>query len=274
MATKDNAAKARMGKLIKDADELGLSYPEDVTEEALRQAVKDEKEARKAAEKQEDPSPSIAARETGKAIGEEMAKALKAFRSEEKDNTAETYEEPSPDDRGEMKFYFVPMIYWRLPAKKIAGRLVKAPYGPIDFKHDRGSAVRVGNQWQTRYMAVHATDNKKVQAYMESHVLFGKMFFLSNNKVSITTDQVKYAQAFSRRMDSLNTVMAAGQSGLYSLATQLGVELNRDMSLNSIRTAIAEKQAQADVEDAKAELHRIMAEQSRNTLITEALTNE
>ena len=271
MATKDNAAKARMGKLIKDADELGLSYPEDVTEEALRQAVKDEKEARKAAEKQEDPSPSVAARETGKAIGEEMAKALKAFRSEEKDNDVETYEEPSPADQGEMKFYFAPMIYWRLPAKKMAGRLVKAPYGPIDFKLDRGSAVQVGNQWQTRYMSVHATDNKKVQAYIESHILFGKMFFLSNKEASVTSEQVKYAQAFSRRMDALNVVMAPA---LYRTAAELDVQLDRDMSLNSIRTAIAEKQAQADVEGAKAELHRIMAEQSRNTLITEALTNE
>lgn len=272
MANNDNVAKMRLGKLKKKAEKLGITFNDDVTEEVLNIAIAEAEEAEGTSNQApETPKagsiPASSFSELGDAIAQGLAKANATAKKNEEDNSLETYYEPDPKDIGEVKFYFVPMIFWTLPKKRIGGRVVNTPYNQrIDFKHDSGNAVQTGNQWQTRYTAVYSTDNKKIQAYMETHPMFGRLFFLSQREVSFTNDQVKYAQAYSKRMQALTTVMAPG---LYRLGATLGLNFSHDMSLNTIRTVLAEKQAELDVANAKAQLNDIMIEQQRQTLITD-----
>ena len=268
MANADNALKARMGKLKKDADDLGITYQEDITEEMLRAAIKEAKELAGDKEPKEvAPTQGFDYKEFAKALGSEIAKGNKEAKEEQ--GNEETFIEVDPADIGEIKFYYVPYIFWILPAKRVAGRLVKAPYRKIVFKLDRGSAVQVGTQWQTRYMSVYATDNMKEQLFMETHPLFNRVFFLSHKEAQITNDQVKYAQAFAKHLQSLGTVMAPE---LYQRAAHLDLRISHDMSLSALRTALAERMATAEIEAGKAQLHAIMAEQSRATLLTQQQT--
>ena len=91
-------------------------------------------------------------------------------------------------------------------------------------------------------------------------------FFLSSKEANVTTDQVRHAQAFVRNFQALSNVMAPE---LYRRGAELGVTMNKDMSLTTLRTELAEKLAQADVERSKAQVAAVMADQNRLTLLSE-----
>lgn len=260
MATADNALNARMGKLKKKADQLGVKYDDDITEEMLRLAIKELDD--------DEPAPATGGftKETflefGKVIGESVAKANRAQTDE---SSGETFEEPDPAEVGDMKFYYTPTFWWLLPAKRVAGRVVKPPYGKIKFEMDRGNAVQVGNQWQTKYMSVYATSNKRIQAYMETHEMFNRKFFLSEKEADVTSDQVRYAEFFSKQFAALSNTMAAD---LFAMGAQLGVKMNHTMSLPTLRTVMAEKLAEHDMAKHKAQIHSIMASTGKEALLT------
>lgn len=261
MATADTAAKARIGKLKKKADRLGVNYNDDVTEEILRIAI-DEVD-----EEGDTQAPAGGISEDtllklGKAIGESVAKANRAQTDE---SSGETFEEPDPSEVGDMKFYYTPTFWWLLPAKRVAGRVVKPPYGKIKFEMDRGNAVQVGSQWQTKYMSVYATSNKRIQAYMETHEMFNRKFFLSEKEADVTSDQVRYAEFFAKQFAALSNTMAAD---LFSMGAQLGVKMNHTMSLPTLRTVMAEKLAEHDMAKYRAQVHSIMSSTGKEALLT------
>jgi hypothetical protein len=260
MATADNAAKARMGKLKKKADRLGIKYDDDITYEMLEMAIDelDESEPTTASGGiSEDTLLKL-----GKVIGESVAKSN---RTQDGADGEETYEDPDPAEIGEMRFYYTPTFFWILPAKRVAGRTVKPPYGKVKFELDRGQAVLVGNQWQTKYMSVYATANKRVQSYMETHEMFGKKFFLSEKEADVTSEQVRYAEFFAKQFAALSNTMAPD---LYSLGSQLGVKMNHTMSLSTLRTVLAEKLAEHDLAKHKAQVHSIMSSVGKEALLT------
>lgn len=270
MANADNAAAARMGKLKKEATELGIPFGDDISEETLREAIKLQKEAikefaKEAAAQQAEGGGSVTKNdmvEIAKVIGESIAKANRQTKEEE---TNETYDEPDPSEFGEFKTYYTPMFFWILPAKRIAGRLQKAPYGKIVFHHDQGSAIQVGTQWQTRYISTFTTNNKKVQAYMETHPRFGKQFFLSSPDVTLTNDQTRHAQFFAVQLSALERTMAPQ---LYAMAAELGANTSHNMSLHTLRTIIAEKLADHDMARYKREQEEAKASVGRDALLT------
>jgi len=262
-----------MGKLKKKAEGLGITVHEDMTEEVLTEAIRQYEEAH-AGDQPPAPTPTQSLTPNdllafGKVIGAEIAKGNAAVAKADKDNQEETFIEPDPADLGEIKFYYAPYSWWILPAKRIAGKLVKAPYKKIVFKLDRGSAVQVGTQWQTKYVCVYATDNKKEQAYMETHPAFNRLFFLSHKNSEVTSEQTKHAMAFGRHLKALESTMA---TELHARGAKLGILMSHDMSLPTLRTMIADKLASEEIEAEKQNVQRLVQEQDRLSLIQQTIS--
>lgn len=262
----DNAARARMGKLRKKAEGYGIPVHDEMSEDILKEAIR-EYEAVSGTGQQTQQSGITAAdlMKMGETIGKEIAKGNKDVSDSKQGYQEETYIEPDPADIGEFKCYYAPSSWWILPAKRVAGKLVMAPIRRIVFKRDSSSIVQVGSQWQTKFISVYVTDNKKEQAYMETHPMFGRMFFLSHKDAMLTSDQTKFAQAFGKHIQALGSVMA---SELFQRGAKMDVLMSHDMSLNTLRTMLAEKLAAIDIENEKLNLQRLAAEQDRLSLIS------
>lgn len=268
----DNASRARMGKLKKKAEGYGIPVHDEMTEEVLREAIRQHEEENGHSTPQQASGGGITSADLlkmGEILGKEIAKGQSSAAAIAKGEEEETMVEVDPADIGDIRIYYAPYLFWILPAKRVAGRLVKAPYKKIVFKLDRGSAVQVGTQWQTKYICAYATDNKKEQAYMETHPMFGRMFFLSHKDAQVTSDQAKFAQAFGKNLQALNTVMPAE---LFPRGAALGVQMSHDMSLNTLRTLLAEKLASIDMENDRINLRRLSEEQNRLSLIQQVVS--
>jgi hypothetical protein len=271
----DNAAKARLGKLKKKADELGILYQEDVTEDILKQAIKDTVPPTPQATPQATPqvAPEVTqsggfdAKALGDAIGSQMGKAMMGLKDvirEKGDDDSVTEAEIDPEDIVAPKTYFCPMLFWIAPAKRIAGQLVKAPIKRIVFNLDRGSAVQVGTQWQTRYISTYISNNRKEQAWLETHPLFKRVFFKSEADTAVSSDQIKFAKAFGRHIDALNYTMAPE---LYRLGEELSVRMDHTMSLAAMRTVLADALAKRDMTAEDANLRRLLTESGQKDLL-------
>lgn len=273
MATAETALKARMSKLKKQADELGIMYQDSVDEQTLRSAIKDFRDAAKESDKstkEEKAAAEAAARnvdasvEIAKAVAREVATAMRKGNEEGRD---QLYDERDidPDDVTREKIYFAPMWFWIVNSKRVGGQLVKPPYGKMIFKMDQGSAVLNGDQWQTAYKCTYKTNSKKEQAYLETHPLFGRAFFLNAEEANITTDQMKLAHRFGKHLANLGTKMAPD---LYRLGAKEGIKLDRKMSLQTLRTEIANALAQREHELAKFQEKELAKAGSRASLLT------
>lgn len=267
MANSETAAKARLGKLKKQADELGIPYHEDVTEETLKLAIKSAKEDVEEAPK----ATGTDVAELGKVIAQEMGKVMRTVVSDPGDDGLVDDRDVDPDDIGEEKVYFTPQFFWIVPAKRIGGQLVKAPYKKMVFKMSHGDAIRNGDQFQTRYMSTYVTNSKREQAYLETHDLYKKIFFSNAKEANITTDQVKFAQKFSQHMQSLNTRMAPQ---LYRLAAENGIKLDSKMSLSTIRTNIANVLAARDIERDEINMRNLLSAAGKASLLSDVNTPE
>lgn len=273
MANNENTAKLKFAALKNEADSLGITYQKDITEETLKFAVDAAKEA--LGKKPVELAPATAkavvdedmATKMGAAIGKELAKANKQAKADADGQGEETYEEPGEDEIGELKTYYTMSAWWILPGKRVAGRTVKAPYGKIKFELSHSGTIRHGNQNQTQYVSIFITDNKKVQAHLETHESFGKLFFIDSPKVGVSTDQMLHAQEFGRQMKGLENTQA---KELHATAAALGIPLSHDMSLNTLRTGIAEKRTQAILLERKFQQEQVNAKQGRESLISEA----
>lgn len=274
MATAENAAKARLGKLKKQADELGITYHDDVTEETLKYEIKATKAALAELDSemevplkplQSAPSASgtdIAA--LGKTIAQEMAKAVQGIKDDGSGDRTVSERMADPEDAGEEKSYFVPMFFWILPAKRQGGQLVKAPFGKIVFKMSTGGVVRNGDQTNTVYKAIYSTNSKREQAYIETHPLFGRVFFANQKEAEISSEQLRFAQTFGKQMQMLNTKMAPE---LYRTAAENGVHVDATMSLNTLRTNIANALARRAMQSEDQHLRNLSAAAGRAELL-------
>jgi len=262
MANAETALKARIAKLKKKADELGVFYQDDVDELTLKTAIE---EAKQYTSEPANEAPSQAI-EIGKVIAQEMGKAMRqVVRDPEEDGLVDE-RDLDPEDVTEEKSYFTPQFFWIVPAKRIGGQLVKAPYKKMVFKMSQGDAVRNGDQWQTRYISVYVTNSKKEQAFLETHPLFGRVFFSNTTDANISSEQVIFAQKFSKHVQNLNVRMAPE---LYRMAAQNGIKVDSKMSLPTLRTNIANVLAQREVEADKARMHSLLTSSGRASLLTQ-----
>lgn len=252
-----------MGKLKKKAEKLGITFQDDVTEEMLREMI-----ALSAPEEEEEEKGITKADLAN--LGTAIAQGIVAGTKDSKEEYGrETYSEPDPKDIGEWKTYYTPQFMWILPGRRVAGRVVQAPYGKIVFKMDRGAGVQTGMQWNTQYIATFSTNNKKVQAHIEASEYFNRKFFLSGQDNSITTDQMRYAEFFARRQSSLSTTMSPE---LHRMGAELGLTLSHNMALPTLRTAIADKLAEKDMEEYNARQSAVMVTTGRAALLTPSTT--
>jgi hypothetical protein len=200
-----------------------------------------------------------------------MGKVMRTVVSDPGDDGLVDDRDVDPDDIGEEKVYFTPQFFWIVPAKRIGGQLVKAPYKKMVFKMSHGDAIRNGDQFQTRYMSTYVTNSKREQAYLETHDLYKKIFFSNAKEANITTDQVKFAQKFSQHMQSLNTRMAPQ---LYRLAAENGIKLDSKMSLSTIRTNIANVLAARDIERDEINMRSLLSAAGKASLLSDVNTPE
>lgn len=262
MANAETALKARIAKLKKKADDLGVFYQDDVDEQTLRTAID---EAKQYTSESSNDSPNQAI-EIGKVIAHEMGKAMRqVVRDPEEDGLVDE-RDLDPEDVTEEKSYFTPQFFWIVPAKRIGGQLVKAPYKKMIFKMSQGDATRNGDQWQTRYISVYVTNSKKEQAFLETHPMFNRVFFSNTADANISSDQVIFAQKFSKHVQNLNMRMAPE---LYRMAAQSGVKVDSKMSLPTLRTNIANVLAQREVEADKARMQSLLTSSGRASLLTQ-----
>lgn len=250
-----------MGKLKKKALNLGITFQDDVTEEMLREMI-----AQSAPEEDEDDAVKPLTKSDLASLGQAIAQGIVAGTKDTKEEFGrETYAEPDPKDIGEWKTYYTPQFMWILPGRRVAGRVVQAPYGKIEFKMDRGAAVQTGMQWNTQYIATFSTNNKKVQAHIEASEYFNRKFFLSGQESSVSTDQMRYAEFFARRQASLSNTMAPE---LHRMGADLGLTLSHNMALTTLRTAIADKLAEQDMAAYHDKQSNIMVATGRAALLT------
>jgi hypothetical protein len=270
---------SKLTKLQQEADKLGAYYEPDWDEGQLEASIKETKDTiakvkaeAKLVEKTTEATTAPANMDMtafAKVLGAELSKGLAGMNKEA--SRLVTEREFDPTDQVEGKTYFVPMIWWKLPAKRIGGQLVMAPYGGkgIEFKLLHGSAVKTGDQWSTRYLSAYYTESKKEQQYMETHPLFNKVFFLSDAEARVSTEQVKFAQKFARHMESLMNHQAPA---LYNMAPGLGVKIDTSMSLVVIRTNIAEALTANEMKADREHMKSLIEQGQRATLLASTAT--
>jgi hypothetical protein len=261
--TQEGIEKAKLTRLKKKADKLGIPYHESIDLDTLQLAVDEYEEAMAAdAPAGADTASAVA---IGKAIAQEMGTVMRRV-MQPTDPTDGLIDErdADPNDAAPLKSYFTPQFWWKLPAKRIGGQLVKAPYGKILFKMSSGDAVRNGDQWNTKYISIYNSVSKKEQAYIETHELFGKTFFPNIADAQVSSEQIKFAQCFNKHYQALATKMAPE---LYREAAALGANLSKDMALNTIRTTIAEVRATRELANLEAQRKEVFANTGRASLL-------
>jgi hypothetical protein len=271
-------AMSKLSKLQLDADKLGAYYEPDWTEEQVEASIKETKQAiaqKKAEAKMVQDATEAAPANVGmdmeafaKVLGEQISKGISSVGKDAQSRLTSdrTYD---PKDQVDGKTYFVPMIYWKLPAKRVGGQLVMAPFGKIEFKLLHGSAVKTGDQWSTRYLSAYYTESKREQDHLETHPLFNKVFFLSDADARVNSEQVKFAQKFSRHMESLMTHQAPA---LYNMAPGLGIRLDTSMSLVAIRNLIAEALTTNEMKADREHMQSLIEQGQRATLLASTAT--
>ncbi len=261
--TQEGIEKAKLTRLKKKADKLGIPYHDSIDLETLQLAV-DDYEAATEGDPEADPQVANTVA-IGKAIAQEMGVVMRGvMRPSDPQDGLVDERDADPNDAAEPKTYFTPQFWWKLPAKRMGGQLVKPPYGKILFKMSSGDAIRNGDQWNTRYISLYTSKSKREQAYIETHELYGKVFFPNIAEALVTTEQIKFAQCFNKHYQSLVTKMAPV---LYRQAATMGVKLSSNMALNTIRTAIAEVLATRELARLEEQRKEVFAATSRASLM-------
>lgn len=270
MATAETAAAARLKGLQKKADNYGIPYTQETTEAILRQSIKDY-EATLAPAPKETKAPEVVSAVEVLAPMVDVVKEMKELaRTLKGDKATETYGEVAetdvdPEDQLPFpKVYFTPSSWWILPMKRVGGQYVKHPFKRIVFSTEHGRKVQNGTQWNTAYQATFRTMSKREAAYMETHELFGKLFFLSSKEANIMPEQAKRAIRFGKHLAQLNATPAPR---VYQQAASLGITLSKEMSLGDIRTKIADELAGQDMIQETQALKNVLTAQGRQELL-------
>lgn len=257
--TPEGIEKAKLTRLKKEADKLGIPYHDSIDLETLQLAMDEYKEAA-ATGAEENSAVAI-----GKVIAQEMGKVMRdVVRPNDPLDGLMDERDADPSDATEPKTYLTPQFWWKLPAKRMGGQLVKPPYGKILFKMSSGDAIRNGDQWNTRYISLYTSASKREQAFIETHELYGKVFFPNIAEAMVSTDQIKFAQCFNKHYQTLASKMAPV---LYRQAAAMGVKLDSKMALNTIRTSIAEVLANRELAMLEKQREEVFAATSRASLM-------
>jgi hypothetical protein len=248
---RENAAKARTAKLKIDADALGLSYQDDVTEDTLRTAIKEYKDAYKIAEQKASQPDAVAsndvAKEIGKAIGQEVGAALRKAKGgddEDRNRRRITDSELDPSEFAIPKTYFAYGTFYKISSKTVGGLDVEAPFGPMKFQFMDGESVINGNQSQTRYLCSYTTKLKREQVFIESMPQFGKRIFISASEALNPTESGLNYSTYAKHIANLSTYQARS---LYDMAASLDLKVNSSMSVPALREAIATELTERDI---------------------------
>lgn len=273
--------KSNLQSLRSKADLLDVYYTNDTSEEALETAIKEaetflkERSKQQMEERKEEKAANTEdllsiAKEIGKAVGEEVGKAVSP--KEKGEEREANYREYDPSDLAEAKTYFAPMVVWKVPKIRRGGQFINPPFGKIMFRHLEGGSVRVGNRTQTRYMCSYTTDSKKEQAYLETHPLFNKVFYLSEHQTRVASEDVEYAVKFGEMTNMLLTYQAPD---IYRMAgaeewRKEGIRIDMSMSLDTIRTELAGAMARKAVREKKQHIADLLRSDARSALLTTA----
>ena len=262
--------------LRRQADLRGIDYSPETDDELLAEEIKEHdrrmKQVSESRMEQRRESVSMdTMKEFAKEVASSVAKEVASANSKDGDRRVVSEREYDPNDLTESRTYFAPMVYYKLPMKRIGGQLVEPPFGKIEFKMLEGSSVRVGDQNQTRYISSYTTDSKREQAYIETHPKFGKSFFHSDSAARITSDEHKYAIKFGERMNMLRTYQAPD---LYRMAGDLGIRIDLGMSLDTLRDTIASEQAKADIIAERAHRQTLIEQSDREILLRRATATQ
>ncbi len=242
--------KAKFTRLKTKATKLGIPFEDDISYDTLQAAVDEYEEAMEAAGSGDAAAASkVQAIEIGKAIAGEMGKVMRTVVKDAPDDQLFDERDIDPDDAAPEKCYFTPQYFWILPAKRIGGQLVRSPYNrKLVFKMSSGDSVQNGFQENTRYISILKSSSRREQAYIESHPLYKRVFHPNIADVDVSSDQLKFALCFNKHYQSVSNKMAPQ---LYRQAGDLGVRLDASMSLNTLRSTIAEHLATREISGLK-----------------------
>lgn len=260
------------------ADLLGIPYDAETSDEAISTEIKQvEAELRARSRKHMEERHEAAAEkaavdasamaELAKQVGVEVGRAI--AKKEEGAERIVNSREYDPGDITEPKTYFTTSAWWKVPMKRRGGQLVAPPFGKMMFKLLEGESVRVGARNQVRFLSAYTTDSKAEQAYLETHELFNKVFFLSEDRARMSAEDTQYALKFGEINSMLLTYQAPD---IYRLAgseemRSEGVSLSKDMSLETIRTELAGAMARRAIREDKERRLGLLGYEARKDLL-------
>lgn len=278
LSNNKTSGESDIANLRRLADIRGVEWNDETSEEALSLAIEEfddrmkaksnsEMEARQQASALGLDSVAEIAKQIGKEVGSAIAEANARSNKPKGEERILTEREYDPNDLTESKTYFAPMVYYKLPMKRVGGVALAPPFGKIEFKLLDGSSVRTGTQNQTRYICSYTTNSKREQAYIETHNRFGREFYLSDSKARLMGDDHRYALKFGERMNMLRTYQAPA---LYKIAADMNLSIDVNMGLDAIRDLIAGEQAKSDVAAEKAHRQSLIEASERELLLRKA----
>jgi len=269
MAEKKVDGRSKIARLRTKADKIGITYTDNTSEEALEEAIEQWEDANADAPPVSGaPAPSQASVDIvalGKVMADQMGNAIRTANLPHSDDGLVDMRDADPDDEAPEKIYFHPASWWILPAKRIGGQRIKAPFGRIVFKMDTGSSVLVGGRHQTKYQSVFRTKSKKEQAYMDTHEMYRKFFFWSDDSVAASSMEVAFAERYAAHVNNLNAKQSAE---LFAIGADLGLKLTRSMALPVLRSNIAEELTKREAEVERERERQLIVASSRGDLLS------
>lgn len=134
------------------------------------------------------------------------------------------------------------------------GQTIKAPIDKIAFKYNSTKQVKNGKETDLINLCTYTCKSKKELEWLYNHSLFGVMFF-NNISDALDADSDKA----SRMVKHLLALKGAGQHSLVTLAKERGI-YNGETDMNKIRSAIAKRLAEEEIENAKGHTERMLRE--------------
>ena len=260
-------AEARIAKLRKEADALGVHYTNDTEEGILRSAIQEFKDAKVANKDSDDALAQTKAQASE--IGAAVATAVKKAMAPDtiKDGIV-SEADMDPDDEGERRTYFHPAIFWILPLKKVGGQRIKPPFSEmIKFNQEYGGRIRNGDQWNTRYMSVYHTKSKREQAYLETHPLYGKSFSRSHEQAVAMSGKARRGIVFGKYMQSLQITPA---EEVYRMAAGMELQTGITEDLGNLRTRVADLLTDMEMDRQAEQEKQLLAGAGRKNLLASA----
>lgn len=286
------------GKLLAQANNLGLPVSEDNTESEIARAIQDYENAIEAAKNSKEDSPESAVVKQAikgaataevdgkkviqvsedvfasmgaaiaKAIVEGNKEAMKPDRDARGQFTPESI--PADDDMGEEKMFFAHRSFHVVGPKSINGIPVQMPYGrkAVRFTMLYGVTRRSGNQEDVSYICVFSTRSKSLYEYMKTHHEFNRRFFEEPGRAVMIPEQARRAQIFGRH---LSTLSAMASDKVTAKAHAMGMKISSTTSLADVRSLIADALTEQEMATAANWQNQLNQETSRNAAIVQGL---